>query len=860
MAISHFLRCRKLRWLQFELLQPRDLFNVEGQAFNFNQTYDSSGLGGNVSGIVRWGDGTTSAATVGATPTSGPLRFRFDYTYDTQGFFASQERRSILEQVGSSLISKFSDQLNAITPTANDEWTARFSNPATGIRENRVNMNIAANELLVFVGSRVLDVNELGRGERGGFAARTTSQAFLDNVRARGQTGALASPATDFGPWGGVVTFSSTTNWHFGFTTDGLDANEFDFAGVAAHELMHVMGFGLSDSFAAKVSGGGFVGPNAVAVYGQSPVPMADNAHWQVGMIWNNQTVIMTPETNGGIRKVPTRLDLAGLQDLGWQLITPQVQVQASHVYGDNGSYPAILELSGSSFGRVSTPLSVNIANASPALAARTSQNATAGQPISIARIGQFTDAGFGSPNATPPRAESFTYSINWGDNSATDSGQAIVEVTGSEGVLTRGFFDGAHTYANEGSYIVTMVVTDDDGGSSQQQFTINVGTPPKIELSIDRSSIAEDAGSNAATLTIRTSGFDSTVPLLVSLTNGDSTELTIPASINMPVGQSSITVPIHAVDDTLLDGTIRVELSASVGVVVSNAASIDVLDRERILLLLDRASIVENAGAGAAVLTVSRSNTDTGSDMVVFLSSGDITEVGLPSQVIIPAGQSSANLGITAVDDALFDGTQTVELRGAASGYSDGTTSIQVTDYQPLSLALRANELIEEDPNRNSTQAEVTLRSPAPSGGITLDLRSNVPSQLIIPTSVFVPAGSSSANFPVTLADDFAPQGNRIGRISASGPGVTSASIDLALTDSDPAYWTNANNALDADGNGRVDLLDVLTIINDIGFRGLRTLNPNVDRDIAFVDVDRDGQLTPLDPLIVINFLERRI
>ena len=126
-------------------------------------------------------------------------------------------------------------------------------------------------------------------------------------------------------------------------------------------------------------------------------------------------------------------------------------------------------------------------------------------------------------------------------------------------GVNTRGFFGANHTYNQAGSFTVTTIVSDDDGGTSQQQFTVAVGPPPSLELSIDKSTVAEDAGANAATMTIKRVGFDTATALSVLLTSSDTSELQLPSSVIIPAGQFSITFPAQAIDDTLLDGTVRV-------------------------------------------------------------------------------------------------------------------------------------------------------------------------------------------------------------------------------------------------------------------------------------------------------------
>ena len=855
-------RCRsssqkKNRSLQIERLSSRFPLTAEGQTFSFNQSIDTSAIGGTIAGTVLWGDGTSSPANVSASPVAGPLSIRFDYSMDSGGFFGSQERRSSLQFAADSIIRKFSDQLTAIQPTGTDQWTAKFLNPATGAQDTRNNLVIPANEILIFAGARALNGGELGRGEKGGFTASSTSQAFIDAVKARGQPGAIPSPATDFGPWGGTVTFSPTANWHFGLTTDGLDANEFDFVSVATHELLHSLGFGLANSWNAKVSGG-FTGANSVAISGKSPVPLSDVSHWAVGTTNNGELALMNPDTLNGRRRLPTRLDYAGMQDIGWQFIPQVVQANASHIYGDNGTFAASLQLTGSVVGTLSVPITADITNVPPSLAPQQNQNAVQGQPITLSRVGVFTDPGFGVNQATPPRSETFTYSINWGDASPLDTGNATIEALGSAGVDTRGSFSGTHTYAQMGNFTVTMVVSDDDGGTSQQQFTVVVGPPPSLELSIDRNSFSEDAGANAAVVTVRRVGFDTSVPLSVALASSDTTELQLPGSVIIPAGQTTATVSAQAIDDALLDGTVQVLISAAVGSIASNNVTVDVLDREKILVSLNRTTFAENTGSGAATLTVSRSNTDINASITVQLSSNDTSEANLPTSVLIPAGSASITVGVDAIDDALFDGSQIVILTATSAGYEAGTVSLTVTDYQPLSLVLQSNEVNEEDPVLRTTQAEVSIRSPAPAGGLSLQLTASEPDQLTIPATVVIPAGSLSVPFPVSAVDDFAPQGRRTIRITATGNGAIATAVDIVITDNDPAYWTNPVNPFDVNNNGDVDPLDVLIIINEINRNGTRALNPNLDRALQFVDVNRNGSIDPLDVLMVINEINR--
>ncbi len=270
--------------------------------------------------------------------------------------------------------------------------------------------------------------------------------------------------------------------------------------------------------------------------------------------------------------------------------------------------------------------------------------------------------------------------------------------------------------------------------------------------------------------------------------------------------------------------------------------------------LTLDRTSIAENAGAGAATLTITRFESDLSKSVAVSITSSDTSEVSLPSVVVIPAGQSSVVVGVNAVDDALFDGTQAVTLNATADGYTDSTVQLSVTDYQPLAIVLQFTQLYEELTNQSSTNAQISLRSPAPATGLVITLTTNVPGQLNFPPTVFVSAGETKVDFRVSIVDDFTPQGTRHARIDATALGAIAAAVDLVLSDSDPALWTNLNNPYDVDGSGMLDPLDVLVIINELNTKGARSLNPTTDFNSLFIDTNADGSVDPLDVLQLIN------
>ena len=256
------------------------------------------------------------------------VTIQFDYSFDVNNFFSGPNiaRRTYLDAAATALQSRLADNLSGIAPSGGNSWTAVFANPATGAQENVSNPTIAPNILLIYAGGRDLGASTLGVGGFGGFSASGT-QAWLDNVSQRGQSGA---PLTEFGPWGGAVTFDIDAAWYFDADPSTGEAfpGQNDFYSVALHEIGHLLGIGTAASWTNLVNGANqFTGSESVSLNG-GPVPLESNrGHWLNGTTSTlpgtetPQEVAMDPSLTVGTRKYFTELDIAALIDIGWTVM-----------------------------------------------------------------------------------------------------------------------------------------------------------------------------------------------------------------------------------------------------------------------------------------------------------------------------------------------------------------------------------------------------------------------------------------------------------------------------------------------------------------------------------------------------------
>lgn len=276
--------------------------------------------------------------------------------------------------------------------------------------------------------------------------------------------------------------------------------------------------------------------------------------------------------------------------------------------------------------------------------------------------------------------------------------------------------------------------------------------------------------------------------PLTVSLSSSDPSEATTPATVTFLPGQASLSFPISAQDDSLLDGTQTVTITATATGFASDSDTLNVTDHETLSLVIADDSVSENAGAMATTATVTRSN--IGPALTVQLANSDPSEAVAPATVVIPANQTSVTFGIDAVDDTELDGDRTVTLYASANGYMYTSNTLRVTDYETLSVVIAADSLSESG---GSTTGTVTRNNTNRNSWLTVYLSVGDTSEASVQRTVSIPSGQASASFVVHSVDDVMMDGTQTVTVTASALGYIDGADTLDVTDDDVAGITIA-------------------------------------------------------------------
>ncbi|WP_254510021.1 beta strand repeat-containing protein [Anatilimnocola floriformis] len=306
------------------------------------------------------------------------------------------------------------------------------------------------------------------------------------------------------------------------------------------------------------------------------------------------------------------------------------------------------------------------------------------------------------------------------------------------------------------------------------------------LSLSTVASFISESGGSTTGTITRSAANISSA--LVVSLSSSDTTEATVPNTVTIPANQTSVSFTINAVDDAIIDGTQSVTISASASGFSNATTVLQVTDNDGSILSLTTSVSTISETNGSTTGTVTRTSGNITQPLVVTLSSSDTTEATVPATVTIPANQTSATFTISAVDDAIVDGTQSVTIFASASGFTGANVGLQVTDNDvasTLALSLATSTISELN---GTTTGTVTRSAGNISQPLVVNLSSSDTSEATVPVTVTIPANQVSVTFTVTGVDDLIVDGTQSVTLSATATGFSSANVGLQVTDNDSA------------------------------------------------------------------------
>lgn len=302
----------------------------------------------------------------------------------------------------------------------------------------------------------------------------------------------------------------------------------------------------------------------------------------------------------------------------------------------------------------------------------------------------------------------------------------------------------------------------------------------PTVSVSaIDRE--ASEPGTNKGAFLVWRTG-STTEPLTVDVTvsgtaDGLTDYATLPASVTFPAGTDRVAVSLDPLEDYITEEMENVTLTVTPapGLYAGPyaGARVELADDDvpglPVLLSLSVAPTSVTGGVTATGTVTLDAPAPTGG-AVVSLSTGNPAAATVPVSVTVPTGATSATFTVTSKPVAA---ATAVSLRASYRGV---VRTASLTVQAPVVSGLTLTPATVAGGCGSST-GKVTLTGKAPTGGLVVPLANGNPAAAV-PASVTVPAGASSATFPISTTTVATTQS---GPVSASfGGGTKSATLTV--------------------------------------------------------------------------------
>jgi len=310
---------------------------------------------------------------------------------------------------------------------------------------------------------------------------------------------------------------------------------------------------------------------------------------------------------------------------------------------------------------------------------------------------------------------------------------------------------------------------------------------PARLSLTLSKVEILESDGPTASIATVQRNG-DLSSALPVSLLSSDVTSATVPASVIIPAGQSGTTFPIAAVADSIVDGDMQPQITATAPAFAAVYTGIRVIDTNRYALSLTATEQTLLEGE-ATQLIVQRSGPNS-SALVVTLAANNLSLIQFPSNVTIPEGGDSVAITVEAIQNFVIQPDRVVSLNVSAASYQADTIDFTVVDDDRPALVLSLGDtVVSESDGPDATYGTLSRDIISPSA-LNVTIGSNS-SSVALPNQVTISGNSRETRFRIGLVDNGVNDGDRVAsivaRVSFQGETlVESEPVELTILDDD--------------------------------------------------------------------------
>lgn len=268
---------------------------------------------------------------------------------------------------------------------------------------------------------------------------------------------------------------------------------------------------------------------------------------------------------------------------------------------------------------------------------------------------------------------------------------------------------------------------------------------------------------------------------ITITLTSSNTNKVTVPPTVTLLAGQSSVSFDLDIGNGGLLDGTQDAAITAYVPGYGLRSATMQVYDNESATLQLSLPSPVSE-GQGTVQGTV-YCNPAPDADVSISLYSSNTAVIQVPESVVLPEGQTSTVFTATIVDGDQIAGPQSATVVAHVQNWTDGSATISVLNDISLDLSVALPAIAEKNAGLIANGGMVSIVGTLTTN-LPVTLVSSDTNKLLVPVCVSIPAGQLSNTFNLTLVDNFIPDGNEVVSVTADASGFTNGSASILVID----------------------------------------------------------------------------
>ena len=410
--------------------------------------------------------------------------------------------------------------------------------------------------------------------------------------------------------------------------------------------------------------------------------------------------------------------------------------------------------------------------------------------------------------------AASFTISL---DGAAPATLSVAVSVADTDGVLSGAAPTSIAFAAGDNSKTLTLPTRDDNVVKTASTVTVSLVTGSGYTLGTTTSASVSVTDNDDATWTVsaqpteidegevstitvavangKTFASNQTISLAANGTAASSDYSLSATELTLRAGSSSATAIVTATDDAIVEGGETVIVTASHGGQSIGSATVTISDDDATWTVSAQPAEIDEGESATVTVAVANGRTFASNQTISLAVSGTAASSDYSlsaTELTLRAGESSATAIVTATDDVIVEGDETVIVTASHGGQSIGSATVTISDNDDATWRVSAQPTeIDEGGSSTITVAVANGKTFASNQTISLAVSGTAASSDYSLSATELRAGESSATAIVTATDDVIVEGDETVIVTASHGGQSIGSATVTISDNDDATWT---------------------------------------------------------------------